>query len=70
MTRVNCFQCRRDMDERVETVWQYTTGWAKKRDQGGTNYLALRTSEEQFCCNGCMQLMLSGLDPGQQSLGV
>lgn len=65
---MNCSKCGRAMNENIETVWQYTTGWVKKREQGGTNYIALRKPQQEFMCNGCMQLLLDGLDVGQQSL--
>lgn len=65
---MNCAKCKRKLDERVETVWSKVEGWEKKRDQGGTNHLALRKPQEQFMCNGCMTLMQEGMDPGQQRL--
>jgi len=39
------------MDERIETVWQHVTGWTKKRDQGGTNHIALRKELPEMMCN-------------------
>jgi len=67
---MTCSQCGRLMDERIETVWQHVTGWTKKRDQGGTNHIALRKELPEMMCNACMHLLVHGLNPGQQSLGV
>ena len=63
-----CDKCERDIDDRTETVWNLVEGWEKKRDGGGTNYLALRKPKEQFRCNPCMTLLLEGLDPGQSRI--
>jgi len=65
---MNCSKCGRPINDHIETVWQYASGWIKRRDAGGTNHLALRELHDKLMCNGCMQLMLDGLDPGQQSL--
>lgn len=68
--KFRCEKCNRQMDDKVETVWNFVTGWEKRREQGGTNHIALRTPQDTYCCNGCMQLLLAGLDPGQQALTV
>ena len=68
MVDMNCSKCGRAINEHIETVWQKVIGWEKKRDQGGTNYIALREPLPEVMCAGCMQLMQDGLDPGQQSL--
>jgi hypothetical protein len=65
---MNCSKCGRPINEHIETVWQKVIGWEKKRDAGGTNHIALREPQPEVMCAGCMQLMLDGLDPGQQSL--
>lgn len=65
---MKCDQCGRSLDERTETVWNLVEGWEKKRDQGGTNHLALRKPKDEFRCNGCMTLILHGLSPGQVAL--
>lgn len=65
---VKCDKCKRDIDDRAETVWNLVEGWEKKREGGGTNYLALRKTKEQFRCNACMTLLLEGLDPGQSRI--
>lgn len=67
---MNCEKCGRRIFERTETYWNYVHGWEKKREDGGTNHLALREPQDKYCCNGCMMLMQSGLDPGQQALSV
>jgi phosphoribosylformylglycinamidine (FGAM) synthase-like amidotransferase family enzyme len=65
---MHCIQCGRELNERIETVWTKVLGWEKRRNQGGTNHLALRQQLDLYCCNGCMTLMQQGLNPGQQSL--
>lgn len=65
---MNCTKCGRPLNEKTETVWNLVEGWEKKRDQGGTNHLALRKPKDVFCCNACMSLMLAGLSTGQESL--
>jgi hypothetical protein len=68
MSVLFCAKCGRSMDERIETVWRQVIGWEKKREQGGTNHLALREPLNQYCCNGCMTLLAAGIDPAQESL--
>ena len=63
-----CESCGRTLNERNETVWNLVEGWEKRRDQGGTNHLALRKPKEVFRCNGCMTLLQQGLSPGQRAL--
>ena len=70
MVDMTCAQCGREMNERIETIWQHVTGWTKKRDQGGVNHIALKSELPEVMCNGCMTLLLDGLNPGQQSLGI
>ena len=65
---MKCVECQREIDERVETVWTKVVGWEKRREQGGTNHLALREPLNEYCCAGCMMLMQQGLSTGQQSL--
>lgn len=70
MTTVNawdipCEDCGRLMDSRVETVYQRKAGWAKMRDAGGTNALALPEVQPVFRCTGCME---RARHPGQGTL--
>ncbi len=57
------------MDERLVTVWSKVTGWEKKRDQGGTNHVALRQPLNEFMCVGCMDKLKSGVSARQLQLG-
>lgn len=68
--KLTCDQCGREMDSNVETVWNLVEGWEKKRDAGGTNHLALRKPKDVVRCNGCMTLILAGLDPRQETLAM
>lgn len=65
---VNCDKCGNPVNDRSESVWNFVTGWEKKREGGGTNHIALRTPQNQFRCNVCMQRMLDGVDPEQQTI--
>ena len=65
---MRCSKCQREIDERIETVWSKVTGWEKRREQGGTNHLALRKPLDEYCCHGCMTLMQQKIAPGQTSL--
>lgn len=58
------------MDERIDTVWGKIEGWAKRRDAGGTNHVALRKPLYVFMCNGCMHKLLSGVASSQLTLGA
>jgi hypothetical protein len=65
---VACENCPRLVDTRVETVYQRASGWVKKRQQGGSNALALPELETRFMCTGCMDRAKRGIDPDQRSL--
>jgi len=67
--KFSCHKCNRVIDDKIETVWNLVSGWEKKRDQGGTNHLALRTPQDLYCCNGCMTLLLAELDPARADAG-
>ena len=60
--------CNRLIDERYETVWRKVSGWEHKRDDGGTNHIALRTPENTFMCDACMTRLRSGVPIEQESL--
>lgn len=63
-----CSECGEWKDERYETVWQAVRGWEKKRNQGGTNHVALRRPLPESMCNGCMTKLQAGVDARQESL--
>ena len=65
---MKCSVCEREINERIEKVWVKVTGWEAKREQGGTNHIALREQLNEFMCVGCMTLTQAGLNPGQSSL--
>lgn len=58
---LRCTACGRQMDERLETVWQKLTGWDKKRSAGGTNHVALKRPLHEFMCAGCMDKLQNGV---------
>lgn len=47
-------------------VYEQVTGWAKRRGQGGTNALALRTPTGLVACSTCILSLTSGVDPRTQ----
>lgn len=65
---VRCSECGSGLDERRQVVWSKVEGWEKKRDQGGTNHVAMRRPLNEFMCANCMGMALAGLDPRQLAL--
>lgn len=63
-----CCECGQSMDERSQTIWTKVQGWERKRDQGGTNHVALRRPMNEFMCNKCMTMHQNNLSPLQTSL--
>lgn len=63
-----CSTCTRDIDERKEKPWTEVIGWERRRDQGGTNHVAMRKPTGNAICNECMIRLQAGLAPGQLSL--
>lgn len=66
---LRCTECGRQMDERVETVWSKVEGWEKKRDQGGTNHVALRRPLGVFMCVTCINHLRKGIPATQMRIG-
>lgn len=65
---MECCDCRRQLDERTETVWTKVTGWERNRIGGGTNALALRRPLQIHMCDSCMRRRKRGIVPGQGTL--
>lgn len=65
---LRCNECGRPMDERVEVVWTKVEGWEKRRQQGGTNHVAMRRPLPEHMCNACMTIALDSGNPHQQTL--
>lgn len=66
---MQCSFCERDLEG--ETVYQHVSGWERWRDEGGTNALALRQTEQDFACMDCIESFKRGVDPTQQTtLGI
>ena len=57
---VSCDECGRSINPKIETVYQAQRGWAKLRDQGGTNALVHRQAEPRFRCRGCIDVNIDG----------
>lgn len=63
-----CAICGDEVDDRRTEPYTEVTGWERRRDQGGTNALALRKPTGRAMCSSCMERMKMGLAPGQLSL--
>lgn len=63
--KFHCSICNQDKDSRGEKVWQKVTGYEIKREQGGTNHIALRKLLPEYVCALCMSRMQAGDHPGQ-----
>ena len=59
--RVPCaLGCGTIIDTDATTTYQYVTGWARNRSQGGTNALALRCTEPRYACRQCIDRQTVG----------
>lgn len=63
-----CSFCREEIDPTLDGVWQKITGWEKRRNQGGTNAIAMREPLQEFMHATCMILLKRGLTAQQGSL--
>lgn len=61
-----CDRCGKPVNHR--TAWYSVEGWAKPRDAGGANHIALRRPTGRLMHDGCMHLALSGVADDQQSM--
>lgn len=48
-------------------VYQKVSGWERWRDEGGTNALALRKTEQVFACERCIGLEKRGINSKAQA---
>lgn len=51
---VKCEKCGNPIPD-PDNHYQYTTGWTKRRAQGGTNALRLKQTEERFRHRVCVE---------------
>ena len=61
---MNCCAC----DAEIQPSWTFyeeVTGWTKKRSQGGSNAVAMRSPTGRVMCRGCMET--AKLPQGQMS---
>lgn len=65
---VPCVLCGRPLDPDAPRVFQLVRGYELKREQGGTNALALREPLHQFAHYHCVDRKRSGIAPTQTSL--
>ena len=57
---------------RTDQIGNYrkTTGWAEKRDAGGSNAIRLRKDLDEWAHGGCVDLEARGIGVNQETLGV
>jgi hypothetical protein len=66
---MHCTECGKELDQNLPGAWWVQViGWERKREQGGTNHVALRVQQEVFMCNACMVLRQAGISPKQGAL--
>lgn len=63
MTGPTCHYCGKGI---IGPVYQRVCGWARWRNEGGTNALRLRVTKDSFACRTCLDLVDSGIDPRTQ----
>ena len=52
----------------ITAAWTSVKGWEQRREQGGTNHVALRQSTGQVMCEHCMRKAQAGLATTQMGL--
>lgn len=50
----------------IGPVYERVIGWAKLREQGGTNALRARRTSDRFACRFCLDAIDRGIDPRRQ----
>jgi hypothetical protein len=65
---VRCQGCGSPVDARSPLVWQKVEGWERKREEGGTNHVALRKTRQEFMCGACIMKERAGVSSGQIGL--
>jgi len=64
---VPCAFCAQLLDPDALGVYERTTGWVRRRDQGGGNAVALPTRHAQFAHASCIDNAAAGRQ-GQRAL--
>jgi hypothetical protein len=66
--RAHCVQCHTEIDPHKDSGhYQQVVGFVKLRARGA-NEVKLRRPRSIFICKGCMDLLTSGMVPGQGDL--
>jgi len=60
LTDQRCAICLDPVDPLDRFVWQKVIGWEQRRQQGGTNHVALRQTRDEFAHAHCVRLARSG----------
>jgi predicted RNA-binding Zn-ribbon protein involved in translation (DUF1610 family) len=58
--QVRCTTCREVIDARAAGVSQMVMGWAPRRDQGGTNTIAVVRRVNEWLCPHCLDQLRAG----------
>ena len=64
-----CPFCLDAVDPLDRFVWQKVVGWEQRRQQGGTNHIALREPRDQWAHAHCVRLARQG-HLGQERLAI
>lgn len=62
-----CPFCLQPVDPRDRFTWQKVVGWEQRRNQGGTNHVALREPRQEWAHSLCVRSARQGLT-NQESL--
>lgn len=65
--RTRCFYCNTLIDSDARGIYQYVSGWERKRAQGGTNALRAATRRERWACHACIEKLVK-IGLGQEAL--
>lgn len=60
--RVGCFFCGATVDSDSKGVYQYVSGWERRRDKGGTNAIRLPERQSRWACHSCIEERAKGLE--------
>lgn len=72
MTAARCTYCNAHVEPGSRHIYQRVTGWERKADHTGSRRggsdIVLREHVDEFACPACVQLLKSGVHPGQEAL--
>ena len=63
-----CHFCGESVDPDAVATYRYVTGWEQKREQGGTNHVALRQPRQAWAHEACVDRERHKVNALQQTL--